>query len=111
MPQSSVILFYLVAGFLVFVVSKGELPAYVSFLTGTASHSGSSAAPSTQGQSGITQSPMGAQPDYLDAPNGQPVPGTTYTPAPGDSGSWDVDSSPVTDAAGAFGNLFSEGGF
>ncbi len=37
MPQSSIILFYLIAGFIVYVVSKGELPTYLGFLTGTPS--------------------------------------------------------------------------
>ena len=34
MPQSSTIAFYLVAGFLIYVTAKGELPVYLSVFLG-----------------------------------------------------------------------------
>lgn len=34
MPQTSVIFFYLAAGFLVFITAKGELPRYMSVILG-----------------------------------------------------------------------------
>lgn len=34
MPQSSTIAFYLIAGFLIYVTAKGELPVYLSVFLG-----------------------------------------------------------------------------
>jgi len=34
MPQSSVIFFYLAAGFLIFITARGELPSYLSVFLG-----------------------------------------------------------------------------
>jgi hypothetical protein len=35
MPQSSVIAFYLVIGFVVFITARGELPSYLSVFLGS----------------------------------------------------------------------------
>lgn len=34
LPQQSVILFFLVAGWLVYITAKGELPAYIGVMLG-----------------------------------------------------------------------------
>lgn len=39
MPQSSIILFFLIAGFVVYTTTKGELPVYLGILTGATSQS------------------------------------------------------------------------
>lgn len=56
MPQSSTIAFYLVAGFLIYVTAKGELPVYLSVFLGAQpanqpSPSDANATPKTAGNS------------------------------------------------------------
>lgn len=34
MPQTSVIFFYLLAGFVIFITARGELPSYLSVFLG-----------------------------------------------------------------------------
>lgn len=105
MPQSSVILFYLIAGFVVYIVSKGELATYVSFLTGTAAHaSGTATALSGASLTGGAQGTPGDQGvPGLQIPTGgagqTPTPfsswlgsfgGGNSVPALGDTGGWDA---------------------